>query len=79
MGMFDSIWFECPQCTEMIEVQSKMGDCVLKDISSDAVPLGIADDILGEQAYCHKCGSVWKVALYSTQPTTIPMKLERSE
>jgi len=76
MGMFDSIWFECPGCTEQIEVQSKRGDCVLADISSDAVPLGIADDILGEQVSCPNCSRLWTVATYSTQPKCIPMRLE---
>lgn len=77
MGMFDSVWFECPQCLErLVEVQSKAGECVLRDIPSEEVPLGIADDILGETASCHKCGRSWKVSMYSTQPRRVPMRLE---
>ena len=29
MGMYDTIWVNCPNCGEEIGFQSKSGDCVL--------------------------------------------------
>lgn len=56
MGMFDSVWAKCPRCEEDVEFQSKVGDCVLADYTSDSVPAAIAADIAGDTTIC-KCGA----------------------
>lgn len=44
MGMFDSVWFECPNCKSRIEAQSKGGDCYLNNYTPDKVPYDVARD-----------------------------------
>ena len=63
MGLFDSVRFECPECGERMSVQSKAGDCILKDYDSEAVPLNIAGDILGEVHCCQHCWSMFEVEM----------------
>lgn len=60
MGMFDSVWFTCPECKNGMEVQSKAGACSLNNYSSDQVPETIAEAISGETAYCN-CGKKYVV------------------
>lgn len=55
MGMFDTVNFACPNCDANVDVQSKAGDCILRDISQWDVPTNIATDICGNEAYCEAC------------------------
>ena len=66
MGMFDRVWFTCPDCNRQIEFQSKMGECVLADISRTDVPMEIAADIEGDMSQCESCGKTWKALYYPT-------------
>jgi hypothetical protein len=60
MGMFDSVWFPCPDCDESIEAQSKAGECDLTDYSPAEVPMEIAGALHGRIEYC-KCGTAVKI------------------
>jgi len=64
MGMFDSVCFKCPDCGEAVEVQSEAGDCRLATFDPLRVPLGIASDIDGEDAWCPKCNKSYTVAMF---------------
>ena len=75
MGMFDSVVFDCPGCGELILVQSKAGECTLAEIPARSVPLGIAEDISGEVAYCEACGGRWTIIVPGGERKTIPMSL----
>lgn len=55
MGMFDSVIFNCPSCERGIEIQSKAGECNLRNFSNHAVPVEIAVDIDGRSAWCENC------------------------
>lgn len=63
MGMFDSVWFNCPSCGERrsIEAQSKAGDCSLHDYETNNVPPKIALDIDGSAVTCSKCNASFTV------------------
>ena len=74
MGMYDTVLFECPKCTNTVEVQSKAGACGLKYYNSDTVPPAIAADIDGDRVYCHDCDASWLVAA-KTYTKHIPMML----
>ena len=57
MGMFDSVYIDCPECGEEVEFQSKAGDCVLASYSKgDAIPMTIVADLSGELSSCHAEG-----------------------
>ena len=83
MGLFDSVYFGCPNgCEEAngvdveLEVQSKAGECTLASFSPRAVPMAIAADIDGEQVYCYLCKTTWVVRPERLITKTIPMVLE---
>ncbi len=56
MGMFDTVWFDCPLCGEQASVQSKAGECRLHDYNFQNVPPDIAAAIKDEIVYCAECG-----------------------
>lgn len=57
MGMYDRVWAECPECGNQIEFQSKAGECVLADYSTNSVPPNIAEDIKNDSEEC-PCGYI---------------------
>lgn len=70
MGMFDSVMVPCPRCKEdVIEFQSKAGDCSLVDYSPHSVPMEIALSLDGTSESCRTCGNT--VTLY------MPMRVDR--
>lgn len=84
MGLFDSVYFLCPNgcetangCPETLEVQSKAGECTLSSFSPNAVPMVIAADIDGEQVWCGICGTGWVVRPQLLIVKTVPMALEK--
>lgn len=75
MGMFDRVSARCPNCNEIIEWQSKAGDCNLDDYSIESVPVEIAADIDGEYTSCDNC--THSVRIKSIFPITrLPMYVE---
>lgn len=56
MGMFDSVYVECPKCGKEVEFQSKAGDCELKRFHPDSVPPEVAVDLSGDSQQC-ECGT----------------------
>lgn len=71
MGMFDRIHFTCPRCDAGIEAQSKHGECTLADISSNAVPIAIAADIVGEEVWCNECMRTWTIVSIDPPPVVV--------
>jgi hypothetical protein len=55
MGMFDSVLGPCPNCGNLLEFQSKAGDCELHKYPFDAVPPEIAKSLAGDFIMCDKC------------------------
>lgn len=78
MGMYDSVYFICPDCNEeTVEVQTKYGDCALDTFYQHAVPAHIAYDIIGRKEKCNLCGACWEVK--KTKLPTVMMNLQRLE
>lgn len=74
MGMFDIVNFICPGCEDVLEIQSKAGECMLDRFYEDRVPPAIAEDIEGEKIYCEKCDAEYKVQA-NTPIANIKMEL----
>ncbi len=55
MGLFDDVYFHCPECGEIVETQSKAGECSLSTYWEDSVPVEIGVDLEGEHVYCAGC------------------------
>jgi ribosomal protein L31 len=67
MGMYDTVYFTCPNCGKTFEEQSKCGDCVLNSFQSHSVPVDIANSFDGKTIYCEHCGT--KFVCYSHYTT----------
>lgn len=61
MGMFDRVWAECPNCQKDLEIQSKAGECMLRDYTLETAPTEIIEAIMGKYAYCANCDRSWQV------------------
>lgn len=61
MGMFDSLFVDCPKCDGHIEFQSKAGECALSSFTIEDVGRRspeVAMDLNGQSEACNKCGHV---------------------
>ena len=61
VGMFDSVYIECPKCGSDVEFQSKAGDCTLASYGMHDVPPEIAGDLHGQSQECRNCGRPMKI------------------
>ena len=59
--MFDRVMFVCPNCGEQLEAQSIAGSCTMETYTSHAVPLKVADSIIGVEMYCVDCESYLEI------------------
>jgi len=55
MGMFDSLYVDCPKCGKRIEFQSKAGRCHMDEYTLSNCPPHIGGDLIGETRSC-ECG-----------------------
>lgn len=70
MGMFDSIFADCPNCGHTIEFQSKAGLCELKRYKCYSVPADIAMAFEGytKGVTCRGCGKEFDLFPEATIP-----------
>lgn len=61
MGMFDSVYVNCPRCNEIIEFQSKAWNCRMEKFTLANAPPAILGDLKDAQTVCRKCG--WTVVI----------------
>lgn len=62
MGMFDSVYVQCPHCDEEIELQTKNGECTLGKYYLYNAPADVLLGIEGRNR-CEKCGMPFHVML----------------
>jgi len=58
MGMFDSVYMDCPNCGEVLEFQSKSDECFLAAYyvnKKDEIPKTIVADLEGQKEKCYTC------------------------
>lgn len=75
MGMFDSVYANCPNCGKSLEFQSKSGSCLLRTYDVKSVPLCVVSGCNGDEQQC-ECGSLVKISVPMTQPQNIQMSVE---
>jgi len=56
MGMFDSVWIECPHCGKAIQEQTKAGDCCCFSYDLNEAPPILKMDISNYPIECYECG-----------------------
>lgn len=62
MGMFDSVYVNCPACKARVELQSKAGDCMLNDFELFNAPPIIQADLARYSPYeCTSCGYLMNI------------------
>jgi hypothetical protein len=67
MGMFDTVWINCPRCGEQYEAQSKGGGCTLKDYNIWDAPQDVLSGVNDTYPFvCSKCHSSFRVILHPT-------------
>lgn len=58
MGLFDSVYVDCPGCNQPVEFQSKADpDPYCRVFKIEDAPTDILIDILNSPEYCQKCGT----------------------
>lgn len=72
MGMFDSVFANCPSCGTQMEFQSKADACLLRSYRVEEVPLNIAVDLNGEKLCCDMCGTAVTLRI----PLSVPMRIQ---
>ena len=60
MGLYDSIVFPCNDCGEVIEAQSKSGECQLDRFEPDSVPVDVALDANRHAPFECLCGAIYQ-------------------
>lgn len=61
MGLFNSIYVNCPKCDELVEFQTKSGSCILSSFHISDVPKEELKGIMGDEVMCDNCGYVVSV------------------
>ena len=73
MGMFDSLYVNCPKCKKQLEFQSKSGECLLslytKENLTPQVAIGMNRDIVK----CKSCGKELKLECQIPQKVKIKL------
>lgn len=66
MGMFDTVFMNCPMCKERLEVQSKGGECILAEYELQDAPPDVIGEIYRSRPLIHcDCGAVIKIKVIS--------------
>lgn len=55
MGSFNSLYVKCKSCGELVEFQTKAGDCSMKTLSLNTISLSEIEDLDGDSTYCGSC------------------------
>lgn len=61
MGCFDTVRFQCPICWEPFSLQSKSGECSLKEYSWRNAPANVLTDLIGTTWTCKRCATELKI------------------
>jgi len=62
MGMFDSVYVECPRCEETAVAQSKGGKCLLRVYTLSNCPDDVLSDVNRHSPYtCRECGCEFRM------------------
>lgn len=68
MGMFDSVWVECPKCKTENEFQSKSGDCILANYDLKNCPPDVLINVNRHSPVKCECGVQYEVDINTKKP-----------
>lgn len=68
MGMYDSIWVNCPNCKKESEFQSKGGDCFLANYTLENCPNDVLKDSNRHSPNQCDCGTVFEIDIQLRKP-----------
>lgn len=71
MGMFDSVWVECPGCGKRMEFQSKAWGCEMDSWTLESAPGAVLYDIMNDPRYHETCGT-WVALIDPEHPPGEP-------
>lgn len=72
MGMYDSVWVECPNCKTETDFQSKSGDCILAFYTLENCPKNVMKDINRHAPEtCEKCQTKFKVDIENRKAVVV--------
>lgn len=61
MGMFDTVWVNCPKCGDELSFQSKSGDCVLANYKLENAPKDVMYNVNRHSPIKCECGRKYKI------------------
>jgi hypothetical protein len=61
MGLFDSVYVDCPHCGVKTELQSKAGECCLNRYTLDTAPVEVLVDLMNYEDDCDACGGSFAI------------------
>lgn len=71
MGLFDSLWVECPKCGKPVEFQSKaLPDPYMQNFSLDDCPSEVLTDVMNAPQYHPACGQ-WVALIDPRYPPSV--------
>ena len=68
MGLYDSVWVECPNCGKENEFQSKSGECNLFDYTLENCPDNVLEDVNRHSPYYCECCALYEVDIAKRKP-----------
>ncbi len=71
MGMYDTVWVECPNCGEENGFQSKSGDCILRDYTLEDCPDDVMENVNRHSPNTCDCGCVFEVDIITRSAVVI--------
>jgi len=74
MGMYDSIWVNCPKCNKESEFQSKGGDCYLSNYTLENCPNDVLKDANRHSPNKCDCGAVFEIDIELRKPIQLTTK-----
>ena len=78
IGMFDSIYVNCPNCESSIEMQIKVGFCTLQSYNIHNAPLSLLAGVVDNIEKCNECNTMFRIALVH-KPVVEAQKLTQEE
>lgn len=77
MGMFDSLFVNCPHCGAVNEFQSKAGECILGAYRINSVPVAIAAELEGARESCIECKRIMILETLTDIPRHVAMQVRK--
>lgn len=78
MGMYDSVWVNCPQCNEESEFQSKGGECLLYSYTLENCPNDVLSDVNRHSPNTCDCGASFEIDVENRRLALLNKEIEET-